>query len=665
MGARRGGEPESARVFCVDTTTQYKFAALGCALLAGLQPTSARGLQAFVGSPVANCLPLRGFKARVRSLQARPGSMTASAAAGYAQNRYMPAQVDSSISYEDIATFPRPGCSAPDSIAFSPDDSVVTYLASSDGSLSRQLYAMDGANGQVRELCKPPSGTGEEETFSLEEKLRRERARQLHTGITSYAWAEGAEDAGKILVPIGNELFMQEGLNGGLQRLFDPSVLLPSDAQADVSLPPILDARISSDGQLVGFVWDRELYVVSTDCKSTPRQLTNGVRGTELTNGLADYIAQEEMDRYEGYWISPDSSMVAFEQVDESHISKYRIMHQGSEMVGDSAQEDHHYPFAGASNPVVRLGVVATTGGGVRWFDLTSRFGADFYLARVKWFPDMSLVLQIQNREQTEVELLHVNPHTGESKTLFVEQNKEWINLHNMLTPLKKEQQFLWASERSGYQHLYLYDNSGKLVRQLTDGEWMVEDVKAVDENSGLVYFVGTKSGWLERHLYTVPIAGGDIEQITKEPGMHNVIIDHKRQLFVDQYSSSTLPFRVNVCSLTDGAVVRMLYVNKDPRLQRLTLATPTYITLPSSDGKVTLQAAYLQPDVNKFGPGPYPTIVPVYGGPHVQTVSNSWTVTADLRSQFLCSQGYLIVKIDNRGSSRRGLIFESQVKPF
>ena len=108
-----------------------------------------------------------------------------------------------------------------------------------------------------------------------------------------------------------------------------------------------------------------------------------------------------------------------------------------------------------------------------------------------------------------------------------------------------------------------------------------------------------------------------------------------------------------------------MLYVNKDPRLQRLTLATPTYITLPSSDGKVTLQAAYLQPDVNKFGPGPYPTIVPVYGGPHVQTVSNSWTVTADLRSQFLCSQGYLIVKIDNRGSSRRGLVFESQVKPF
>ena len=589
--------------------------------------------------------------------------MSASAGASYSQNRYIPSKVDGTITYEDIATFPRPGCSSPDSIAFSPDDTVVTYLASSDGSLSRQLYAMDIMNGQVRELCKPPSGTGEEETFSLEEKLRRERARHLHTGITSYAWAEGAEDVGKILVPIGNELFVQEGLDGALQRLFDPAVLLPSGAATDGSLPPILDARISADGNLVGFVWDRELYVVSTDCQSKPRQLTHGVRGTELTNGLADYIAQEEMDRYEGYWISPDSSMVAFEQVDESHISKYRIMHQGSDTVGDTAQEDHHYPFAGTANPVVRLGAVSTAGGDVRWFDLTQAFGPDFYLARVKWLPDGLLMLQVQNREQTRLQLMLVDPHTGTSTTVFVEENKQWINLHNMLTPLKKQRYFLWASERSGFQHLYLYDYSGNLVHQLTHGEWMVEDVRGVDENAGLVYFVGTKSGWLDRHLYSVPLAGGEIVQITQAGGIHNVMIDHRRKLFVDQFSSTTMPFRVNVCSLADGSVVRSIYENRDPRLARLELVTPELVTLATSDGKATLQAAFLAPDKAKFGPGPYPTIVPVYGGPHVQTVSNSWTLTADLRSQFLCSQGYLVVKIDNRGSSRRGLAFESAVK--
>ena len=406
------------------------------------------------------------------------------------QSRYIPVPVESSITYEDIAIFPRPGCSAPDSIAFSPDDSVVTYLASSDGSLNRQLYAMDIATGQVRELCKPPSGTGEEESFSLEEKLRRERARQLHTGITSYAWAEGTEGAGKILVPIGNELFVQDGLNGELKRLFDPLLLLNGEhslSDKDANIPPILDARISSDGKVVGFVWDRELYIVSTDCKSKPVQLTSGARGTEYTNGLADYIAQEEMDRYEGYWISKDSCKVAFQQVDESHIPKYRIMHQGSDKVGEAAQEDHHYPFAGASNPRVRFGVVNSDGSSLQWYDLTARFGEDIYLARVKWLPDNSAIIQIQNRDQTELELVRIFPDRKEMKTVFVEKSEFWINLHNMLTPLKGGDKFIWASERSGFQHLFLYDYDGNMLRQLTDGDWMVEDIKAVDEVRGLV----------------------------------------------------------------------------------------------------------------------------------------------------------------------------------
>lgn len=196
---------------------------------------------------------------------------------------------------------------------------------------------MDIASGSVRELCKPPSGTGEEDNFSLEEKLRRraplshsppfaphplfppprpylapalapfhpppsllhsrppihlrERARQLHTGITSYAWAEGAEGAGKILVPMGNELFVQEGLDGPLCKLLDPSVLLEGGGGA-APVPPILDARISSDGSIVAFVWSSELYMVPTDRSSPPKQLTTGARGTALTNGLADYVAQ-------------------------------------------------------------------------------------------------------------------------------------------------------------------------------------------------------------------------------------------------------------------------------------------------------------------------------------------------------------------------------------
>lgn len=124
----------------------------------------------------------------------------------------------------------------------------------------------------------------------------------------------------------------------------------------------------------------------------------------------------------------------------------------------------------------------------------------------------------------------------------------------------------------------------------------MVEELKAVDEGAGLVYFMGTKSGWLERHLYSVPLEGGEIKQVTTESGMHNVIIDHRRQLFVDQFSSSKHPFRVNICSLADGSVVRQLYANNDGRYQRLKphLRDPEFVTFPSADGKVTLQVCAL-----------------------------------------------------------------------
>jgi dipeptidyl-peptidase-4 len=262
---------------------------------------------------------------------------------------------------------------APNKPGFAPDDSSVVFLQSSGGSLAQQLWALDIASGELSELAKPPEGVGEEETLSLEEKLRRERARQLHTGITSFAWAAETDS---LLCPVGNDLFVMEGVGKPLTKLFD-SAMLPG---------PALDARISSDGTLVAFVCEKELYFCASSASgdgSAPKQLTDSARGTALTNGLADFIAMEEMDRMEGFWISPDSQFIAFEQSDESHIPPYRIMHQGSPT--PSTQEDHHYPFAGAPNPKVGLGIVEVATSTVVWLDLKSPFGDDFYLARVQW----------------------------------------------------------------------------------------------------------------------------------------------------------------------------------------------------------------------------------------------------------------------------------------
>jgi dipeptidyl-peptidase-4 len=213
---------------------------------------------------------------------------------------------------EAIATYPLPGMNVPGTIAFSPDDQLITYLHSADASLVRQLYAYRPATGQ-RQLLLAPADTGTtEEQLSIEEALRRERQRQRELGVTTYAWAKHTN---RILVPLNDGLYAQDGVDAPLRKIVS--------SQGH----PVLDPQWSPDGTQIAYVQDAELYVVSA-AGGDPRQLTDGARGTGKTHGLAEYIAQEEMDRSHGFWWSQDSAWLAFTEVDETHIPIYRIVHQ-------------------------------------------------------------------------------------------------------------------------------------------------------------------------------------------------------------------------------------------------------------------------------------------------------------------------------------------------
>ncbi len=395
-----------------------------------------------------------------------------------------------------------------------------------------------------------------------------------------------------------------------------------------------------------------------------PRQLTFGAVETGKTNGLAEYIAQEEMDRFSGYWWSPDSRWIAFEEVDETHIPVYRIIHQGKDYTGDGAQEDHRYPFAGGANAHVRLGVVSIDGGEPVWMDLGAE--QDIYLARVQWLPDGRLSAQIENRQQTALELAAFDPQSGERTTLLQETSQVWINLHDLFRPLKQPYQgqagcFLWASERSGFRHLYLYNDRAGLIRQLTSGEWMVDALAGIDEAGGQVYFTATLADPRECHLYAVSLDGGSPRRLTHAPGMHTVVVDHARRRFIDTYQSLSQPPVIRLCSLQDGSPLATLYDERDPRLDQLQLEPPELVTLQNRHG-TPLYGALFKPPA-QFGPGPYPTLVCVYGGPHAQLVANAWNLTVSMRLQYLRSLGFLVFVLDNRGSARRGLAFEGAIK--
>lgn len=552
-----------------------------------------------------------------------------------------------------VARIPAPGYNVPVSVRFSPDGKLVTFLFSEEGTLTRQLSAFDPARGERFLLVRPPGAGETDANISREEALRRERQRQRGFGVTSFAWSQRGET---LLVPIRGALYVQRGAEGSLRRLTEEE-------------PPCIDPQLNADGTAVAFVRAGELY--SLDLlrdDAVPVRLTfdatpPGAGEQLLTNGLAEFVAQEEMGRQSGFWWSPDGRFLAFEQVDNAPVTPYTIVHQG-EARPDS--ETHRYPFAGEANARVRLAVVRAEGGTVRPLPLPGVEDADGYLARVNWAPDGCLLVQVISRDQRRLELRRIDPAAGSSATLLVETAGDWLNLHDDLRciPLADARgeyptdlyEILWSSERTGARQLYLYDRDGREARQLTPGPWPVDGVVDLDEKRRSVAFAGSEDP-LDMHLWRVSLDGGGAERLTTEPGMHSAVFAPGHRRFVERFESLQTPPRLTLRDLDAGTAQTVFGVD-DPEIARLGLLPPEIVSFAARDGE-TLYGAIYRPPRLEPGRG-YPVLVEVYGGPHVQLVNRGWAQTVDLRAQYLARQGFLVFKADNRGSARRGHPFEA-----
>ncbi len=535
---------------------------------------------------------------------------------------------DRQLTLEDVARYPRPGMDTPDRVKFTPDSQKVAYLLGTSGSLIQELWTYDVDSGERRQLTEMASDavslTGR---FSLDEELRRERSRQRGLGITSYQFAQATEGGPLILlVPFDGRLFLARGAES-------LTPLLGSEGA--------IDPQLSPDGSHVAFVRNGEIYVLTTDGAGQPRALTSGaVDG--VTNGLAEYIAQEEMNRHEGFWWSPDGKHLAFVRADSRHIPNYPIVHQGTEQV---AIEEHRYPFAGARNATVQLGIVAIDGTPeeVTWIDLG--MDDDIYLARVAWRHDGVLTALIQSRDQCAQRLVAFNPLSGEASILIEEQGHPWLNLHDDLRFLRSGE-FLWSSERSGFRHLSLHDRDGHEIRALTEGPWMVTGQVTVDEDQRIVYFQGTCDSPLERHLYAVSLDGGSLRRLTQDSGWHDAVISPDRRSFVDIWQSPHQPPRLTIRSLADGEMRSLLFESEGITPDSLGLCVPEITSFHTTDGVLLYAAIYASEQTRSAGQL-RPLMVSVYGGPGVQAVTSTWSLTVDLRAQYLAQQGYVVLKVE------------------
>jgi dipeptidyl-peptidase-4 len=413
------------------------------------------------------------------------------------------------------------------------------------------------------------------------------------------------------------------------------------------------DAKISPDGKYVSFLREHNLWLVST-ANGIERALTTG--GTEeVRKGELDWVYPKELKILTGYWWAPDSSAIAFLEMDERKVTQFPLVDFKS-FTGEAKMQ--RYPVPGGTNPIVRVLVVRLPGGQPLAMDIGNE--TDIYISRVSWLPDSRrLAIQRLNRPQTTLDLLIANATTGRSSVLLSEKDLYWINVSDDLHFLEDGKRFLWSSERTGYRHLFLYDLTGRQIAQITKGDWEVSQVEAVDEGKGVVYFTAAEKSPLERHLYRVGLDSGGFTRITREDGTHRVDFSPNATIFLDTYSNTSTPPRQDVYR-ADGAKLATMNENKVTELAAYRLSPVEFFTIRSHDD-VLLNCSMIKPP--NFAPTKkYPVLVFTYGGPHAQVVVNAWKGSTYLWHQLMAQKGYIIFSLDNRGSGGRGHLFEEPI---
>jgi dipeptidyl-peptidase 4 len=415
----------------------------------------------------------------------------------------------------------------------------------------------------------------------------------------------------------------------------------------------LADAKISPNAEFVSFIRDHNLFAVNVRDGKEHALTIGGTR--ELRKGELDWIYPEELELTTAYWWAPDSSAVAYLEMDERNVNKYPLVDFAS-YTGETDEEQ--YPVAGGLNPVVHVYVVPASGGDAVRMDTGEN--TDIYLPRVKWLRDSRhLAIQRLNRAQTQLELLDADVATGKTRVLLTEKDPYWVNVGKELYFFKDGKRFLWSSERTGYRHLYLYDLDGKQLGQITKGEWEVTALNAVDDQRGEVYFTATENSPMERQVYSVRLDGTGFRQITKKAGTHAAIFSPDAQAFVDTFSDSATPPQQELLN-ADGARIASIDKNKDPLFADYHFSPMEFVKVKAHDG-TELNAYLIKPE--NFDPSKkYPVLVYVYGGPEAQVVLDSWGWTTYLWHEMMAEKGFVIFALDNRGSAGRGHVFEEPI---
>jgi dipeptidyl-peptidase-4 len=511
-----------------------------------------------------------------------------------------------------------------------PDSRSVLFLRSQARVPKLRLYEFDVPSGKTRLLLTPEQVLkGAEEKLSPEEKARRERMRVSVGGFTSYQLSPKGD---LILLSLSGKLYVFRRSDGDVREL-------------KTGKGTLLDPKFSPDGKQIAYVRNQDVAVFDL-AGGKEHTVTTG--GTPLvTHGLAEFVAQEEMERFTGYWWSPNARFIAYEEADAHGVE---IWHVADPARPEQPPQTSYYPRPGKANVKVRLGVVPVQGGKTVWIDWDARRYP--YLTTVRWPKKGPLLLAVQTRRQKELVLLKADPATGKTTPLLTESDNVWLNLvRDMPRWLGDGSGFFWVSERAGGPQLELRDPAGKLRRVLvTPGAGFVEVFDVDPKTKELVY--GASTDPTQEQVFRVSLDGGTATPLTRKPGLHSVVFAKNHAVYVENTQTLDQLPRSTV-HRADGKLVGELpsVAENPPFTPRVTITK-----VGTSEGFYT---AVVLPHGFQAGKK-YPVIVDVYGGPHHKQVTAG--MAPWLMDQWLADQGFIVVAVDGRGTPGRGRSWERAV---
>ena len=416
----------------------------------------------------------------------------------------------------------------------------------------------------------------------------------------------------------------------------------------------VQEPTFSPDGKKIAFARDNNLYVYDIAGKQITTITTDGKKNSVI-NGITDWVYEEEFAFVRAFDWSNDSKKVAYIRFDESQVPEFSMSIFKKDLY--PTVETFKYPKAGEKNSEVSLHIYDVASKGTQKVNLSQY--ADFYIARMQWTNESNVLsAQVLNRHQDNLDLLFIDGNSGATKVVLNEKDKAYVDVTDNLTFLK-DNSFIWTSEKDGFNHIYLYDKTGKLKNQVTKGNWEVTNYYGFDEKTNTVFYQSVENGSINRDVYSINLNGKNKVRLSKSTGTNAATFSPNFQYFITTFSSATQPTTYTLNEAKKGAQVQVIENNVAlaSKLKGYNLPSKEFFVLKTAKGN-ELNAWILKPkdfDPNKK----YPVFMYQYSGPGSQQVNNDWNSNDDYWFQMLAQQGYIVACVDGRGTGFKGAAFK------